>query len=870
MPVSRPQKALMPSAPLKDVVLMRGDTLRKGRYRLVEQVTLPKTQQDQGAAWIATDAEAPRRKVLLRRVEFPDGPPDNAQQAVHAIASRFMELSRHKGFPPVVDVFQENGAYYLALQYPQGENLAVLLREQGGALPERDVAEYGRQLCEILDLMAQQQPPLIHGGISPETIIIDPAARTVSLILLPLFPPKASVRETSVSGYLSPEQARGDLQPSSDLYAVAGALHHAVTGFDPRERLAFFYPPARRLNPVISTGMETILARELRLSVPQRYARPGEMRRDLMALIASYPPVAERPNHTEQPAARLNIEQIRRRSRQKSMRNLGVVGGVGVVIIVFFLLIAFFPQVSRALNGSATSLSPASMTATATARQAALYQAAYNQELQAELSAFQKQGIGISDGRLVFDVYPGRVDTNLKKQAAQALQSGNMSTAVNLLNQAVSEDPTDGEAQIYNEDLHILQNNAPYVTIVVGLAFDNSSAYLEAGRGLFEAEYLAQHEVNTQNILPDGLKLRLLIANSSSNNDNVATVAQFIANRVSKDGNPDHIIGVMGWPYSTQTINARDIVAGVHLPIVSQTASSVKLSGSSPYFFRVNPDDTSQGSTLGTTVVKSLQARRILILRDPTDLYSASLADAFTHSVTGLGATVFQDTISVTKTSVDQYAKVVQEAASDNVDSIFLAGYNVDGVRLAHAVGDAARANPADPVLAHLRVIGGDAMGSSLTIAQGNGPDAQIVRDFPQDMQRLIFSSFADWSEWNFLGVPQNQQPAFFSEWVSTYQSSTLGTHAPNATYDALLSYDAVRVLVDAASHVHGTITGQAVRDELAALGTGSIPAYQGITGLIHFDNKGNAIDKAVVVLQVVPSGNGSAIHILQLSGKFR
>ncbi|WP_165423436.1 ABC transporter substrate-binding protein [Ktedonosporobacter rubrisoli] len=847
-------------------LLMRGDTLHN-RYRILEHATLPKNQQDQGQAWLALDTQAmTRRRVLVRRVEFPGNPPQDMAQAVRTLASRLMEIS-HPGFPHIIDVFQEETSQYIIFQYPEGESLSVLLRQQSGALPEQEVAIYGRQLCELLVILAHQQPALVHGAISPDTIIISQDRSSASLIYMPLFLPQAP--QATAAGYVAPEQVHGEIQPSIDLYALACTMHHAVTGFDPRERVAFFYPPARRLNPVISTGMETILARALRLSVPQRYSDASEMLRALQDLIASYPP----PDLTSPPsspipvkAAPISPEQIRARSRRSMVRSLTTVGGLGTLLILLALFFLYgLPWLST------SKLTPADMQATATARQNAQNQAALNQEWQTELQAFKQNGIGISDGRIVFDAYTGRTNVELKKEAAQALLHGDVSSAVNLYNRVVSADPTDGESQIYNENLHILQQNAPYVTIVIAQALDNSPVNLESDRGQFQSEYLAQHEINSRNLLPNGLKLRLLIASSGTSNDNVAKVAQFVANRVTRAGNIDHIIGVMGWPYSSQSINAIDILAGVHIPLISQSASSVKLSGSSQYFFRVNPPDDKQGNMMGQVVVKNLQAKKILVLRDPNDIYSQSLADAFTKSIKAQGVASVQDTFNETKTTVEGYGRLVQEAIENNVDAIYLAGYNVDALRLAHAVGIAARAQPANTVLARLRIVGGDTLASTLGIGNGADADAAIVRNYPQDMARLIFTSFADHNEWNFEGVPPDQQPQFFSEWASTYQSSTMSSPAPDPTFNSLLSFDAVRVFTEACKYVQGPLTGESVRNALASLGQGAIPAYQGITGQIHFDNQGNPVDKALVVLQIVINADGKdVIQILQLSGKFR
>jgi ABC-type branched-subunit amino acid transport system substrate-binding protein/serine/threonine protein kinase len=852
------------SRPLTVQKVKRGDVLREGRYRLIEQLMLPENQRGQGTAWLATDSQLSQGRVVIREVILPGEMPENKKQMVRSIALRLSELAQHPGFPKVLDVFSEQDDYFIVFQQIEGESLATLLRQQGGALPERTVAEYGRQLCEMLSILSRQQLPIVHGSISPETIIVSPDRSRVSLIHVPLLPPKEPAASNAPSGYRAPEQARGNIGPSSDLYAVAATLHYAVTGFDPNERMAFFHPPARRLNPTVTPGMEAILSRQLRLSPQQRYARPSEMQRDLSALIASYGPVSDKLVTPRVDPLRLDAIQMRQRSRNRTLLDVGIFAGVGIIVLFAFLLIYLRP-----FSGIATtSGNPTpNVTATTLAQQQAL-----NAELALELKTYQQKGIGISDGRFAFDIYQGRNDSKEKKQAALAIQHGDLSSAIELLRKATTEDPTDGEAQIYNEDLHLLQTGAPYVTIVLGLPIDSDDADLSIDRNDMESAFLIQHKMNEGNLLPHGLKLRVLIDSSGANDEDVATVAQFITNRVANAGNLDHIIAVVGWPFSTQTINARDIIASVHLPLISQTASSVKLSHSSPYFFRVNPPDDLQGKTLGDVAVNQLDAKTILVLRDQTDSYSVSLADAFIANVKANKATAINnpdDYFSETNTTVQQYQKVVADAITNKVDLIFIAGLDVDAVRLAVAVGNAYRANPISTYLKNLRILGGDAVDTGLLLGQGNGPDAQLAVKFPQDIQRLIFTAFGHPDEWTFRKVPQSQQPSFFVDWVNMYQSSTVTAPAPDPGNDAMLTYDAFGVIIKAASLVNGTVTGRSVRDALASLGTGKIPAFQGVSGRILFDSNGNPIEKAIVVLEVKNNNGVNQIALLQIAGKF-
>jgi len=848
------------SRPLSLAVARRGDTLNQGRYRLVDQLLLPENQQGQGSAWLAIDSTSSQTPVVLREVLVSPEELDNKKQVVRQVALRLSEVTQHSGFPRVLDVFNELDTYFLVLQHIEGESLASLLRRQGGALPERTVAEYGRQLCEMLSVLARQQPPLVHGAISPETVIISPDRHRVHLIHLPLFPLNEGSSSSSASGYKAPEQARGIVEPSSDLYSLAATLHHAVTGFDPRERISFFYPPVRRLNPVVSQQMETILAQELRLSAPQRYARADDMHSDLLTLLARQPPESERrlPMAITDPL-QMNIGEIRRQSQRRNRNQLGIFAAVCLRALMVILAVSLYPVLK-----SATSLPMPTPNATATM---ATLASALQSEWQTEAPLYQSKGIGLSDGRYVFDTSPGHAAAEVsdKEHAALALLKGDMGTALSLYSLAVTNDKTDAETRIYYEDLQIETQNDPYVTIVLGLPLDNDSANLAITRPDLQAAFAFQNQINTQNPgpLPGGAKLRILIANSGSDNvhnagsddGDVAAVAQFITRRVQL-GNLDHIVGVVGWPKSKESLNAYAVLTRAHIPLMTQTASSVTLDGVSPYFFRVNPTDAAQGKAQGQFAYQRLGARTVLVLRDQNDPYSQSLADAFTTTFRQLGGRVLgtqADYFTEGQTTVSQFQQnAVRDAVASHVDLIFLPGFDVDGIRLARALGLEESIYGWSTYLAQLRILGGDGLDTGLILGNGIGPDAALAHDHPLDMRRLLFTSFANASE----GGVQMQQ--FLTNWSKLYGVVSPSNPSPPLPVNtALMVDDAFGVFAYAISQVRGTLSGESVRNALAALGHGQIHPYQGVSGQITFGNDGDPLEKAVVLLEVATGPNG-------------
>jgi serine/threonine protein kinase len=329
------------SSPYK---LMRGDTLFHGRYRLIDQIFLPEAQWYQGTAWSAIDKQASRLQVVIREVIVPQemAKTSSASQVVFDVGKRLQNLEITPGFPKVIDLFNDRGTYFIVFLYPEGETLASLLKRQNGALPESMVVEYGYHLCGLLSVLANQQPPIVHGSISPETIIIGEQGRSVSLIHLPLFQPK-TLSTSSEKVYCAPEQLRGELDPSSDLYAVAVTMHHAVTGYDPHGRLASFHPPARRLNPAVTVQMERILIRQLSLSKQQRYANPSEMQQDLAGLVESYQDSigSKSPISVADPAnlSKAQVHEFREQAWNTTLLNMGVFAAICVILVVGVLLI---------------------------------------------------------------------------------------------------------------------------------------------------------------------------------------------------------------------------------------------------------------------------------------------------------------------------------------------------------------------------------------------------------------------------------------------------------------------------------------------------------------------------------------------------
>jgi ABC-type branched-subunit amino acid transport system substrate-binding protein/serine/threonine protein kinase len=874
--ITRPKTVVSGALETGTPALLHLDMLRQGRYRLLKPVDLPRNQRQQGKAWLAIDARQSGNQVLIREILMPPpGSPEQEQRLLRDVAIRMTQLGQQEGFPHVFDMFGERGSYYIVLEQIEGKSLAQLVVEQG-VLPERAVAEYGRQICKLLNILESQRPPIVHGAITPDTIIISPDNRRASLIHVPLYAlPRSSSdgrnQQATASGYQAPEQVRGASEPASDIYGLGGTLHHALTGYDPDKHMSFFFPPARRLNPSISSRMEAILSHALRLSLTQRYAEAGEMQSDLDYVLTSLPITGPNRRLDGHLLADINGWKARRRRRDRfSVASFVIVAALVCVLLLgsFFLAVSHSPSPTVSINATATAIAQQ----TAAARYVVQVQAAIRTEQALEEQNYARTGDGISDGSFVFDTFAGRLDVSLKEQAARALQHGDLAAAASLYAQAVNADPADGEALIYNEDLNIAQAALPYVTIVLGLGMDDNPAILANERSELQAAYEAQYEINEFSQLPHGLQLRILIASSGSNDAEAATLAQFVANRVNKTGNPDHIIAVVGWPSNAATTYARNGITGAQIPLISPTASNVAMSHSSPYFFRLSPSDTTQADDLALVATQQLQAKSILVTSDPVDADSVAVAKEFVTEASALGAAVVvrpQDVFTEGITSVAGYQNIVKDAVAAKANVILLPGTDIDAVRLAYAIGQAAKSAPTNAILANLAILGGPALDSPLLSGQGNTSDALLAQSDPQDMQRIHFLAYANPGELSSMKPARAASTTFATDWAGLFQRFTNELYnAPPASQYAMLTYDAVKI-VGAAASLNDAVTGHAIQQELRAFGTGQTPPFEGVSGRIVFDDQGDPIDKALCLLAVESTPSGNIIALQQVVGTY-
>jgi serine/threonine-protein kinase len=239
-----------------------------------------------GQVYLAHDTRLADKPCAVKELTpDPHASPEEQAQAAdqfHREAAILAHLN-HPNLPNVYDYFEEGGCFHLVMDYVEGEDLTDQLDHSPGGLPQETVVEWALQLCDVLDYLHGQAPPVIFRDMKPANVMITPEG-TVKLIdfgVARLFDPtkRTDTLKMGTVGYAPPEQYAGQGQTTarSDIYALGATLHELLTGADPTAQPFVFTPP-RTLNPSISPSLSKVMMRAVNLNPGDRFPSAKAMR----------------------------------------------------------------------------------------------------------------------------------------------------------------------------------------------------------------------------------------------------------------------------------------------------------------------------------------------------------------------------------------------------------------------------------------------------------------------------------------------------------------------------------------------------------------------------------------------------------------
>jgi serine/threonine-protein kinase len=168
----------------------------------------------------------------------------------------------HPNIVTAYEAGEDNGVYFFAMAYVDGENLADLLSRRG-RLPEAEALQIAESVAKAL-AYAWKSHELLHRDVKPANIMIDSSGQA-QLMDLGLAKGMAEDTGLSISGmvlgtphYMSPEQARGGetLDARADIYSLGATLYHLVTGHTPYPGTAALEVLGKVLNEPLTSPQE--------------------------------------------------------------------------------------------------------------------------------------------------------------------------------------------------------------------------------------------------------------------------------------------------------------------------------------------------------------------------------------------------------------------------------------------------------------------------------------------------------------------------------------------------------------------------------------------------------------------------------------
>ena len=163
--------------------------------------------------------------------------------------AELLRTLRHENLPRVADVFEFNNRHFLVMELIEGRTLGEMLDDHGGPLPEKDVVDWGAQLCRVLAYLHTRNPPIIYRDLKPDNIMLDAASGRIKLIDFGIARrfkggKRSDTFMLGTRGYAAPEQfGKAESDARTDLFALGATIHHLLTHENPTSRRLFEFPP---------------------------------------------------------------------------------------------------------------------------------------------------------------------------------------------------------------------------------------------------------------------------------------------------------------------------------------------------------------------------------------------------------------------------------------------------------------------------------------------------------------------------------------------------------------------------------------------------------------------------------------------------
>ena len=243
----------------------------------------------------------------------------------------------HPNIVEMYDVGEDNGTYYIVMEYVEGRTLKQLLKKRGN-LTTPEVVDIMLQLTDGIAYAHDKY--IIHRDLKPQNIMIsdDGKIKITDFGIAVALNSTQLTQTNSVMGsvhYLPPEQASGKGSTiKSDIYSMGIMLFELLTGKLPfkgenaveiaLKHMKDDIPSAKKLNSSVPQSLENIVMRATAKNPKNRYDDVKEMYNDLKVCLneenLNQPPyVYKYPEH-EVDEKDSNLKEVKNDSDDKNKK----------------------------------------------------------------------------------------------------------------------------------------------------------------------------------------------------------------------------------------------------------------------------------------------------------------------------------------------------------------------------------------------------------------------------------------------------------------------------------------------------------------------------------------------------------------------
>jgi serine/threonine protein kinase len=255
--------------------MLSSGAVLQGRYHILRHIG----GGGMGDVYLAEDRRLPGRYCALKEMSPAALPAFERGWVINAFQqeAQMLAVLRHPGLTPVTDYFTEAGNWYLVMEHIEGVTLENhLQRTPGQRLPLAAALRVAEQLCDVLDYLHRQSPPIIFRDLKPGNIMLTPHGdvKLIDFGIARFF--KLGQSQDTVNlgtpGYCAPEQFNrgGQTDARTDVYSLGVVLHQLLTGYDPTTS-AFRLPLIRSLDLSLPVAIESVINQATQLDPALRF-----------------------------------------------------------------------------------------------------------------------------------------------------------------------------------------------------------------------------------------------------------------------------------------------------------------------------------------------------------------------------------------------------------------------------------------------------------------------------------------------------------------------------------------------------------------------------------------------------------------------